>query len=129
MTIDDFKTLYFHNDSSEKKKEVLFKMADIYRGMIEHESHLINYRTTWFLTLNGFLFAAFGIILAYYKGSHEFLISISLAFTFVGYVLAFWVYKEGIDAAGKARIYIHTRWLLFLKTFFDYSLPPALSKN
>jgi hypothetical protein len=30
------------------------------RAMIEHENHLVNYRLTWLITLQGLLFAALG---------------------------------------------------------------------
>ena len=123
MTDDDFKKLYFSNDNdSEQKRKVLFEMASIYRNLYENECRFIDYRTTWFLALNGFLFTAFGIILAYYKGSHCFLISISLVFAALGCVFAFYIYRRGMNSAGKAIFHIHTRWLNFLETFFGYPL-------
>jgi len=126
MKKEEFRKMY-HGDDPEKR-EVLFKMADAYREMINIEHRLIDHRATWFLTLNGFLFAAFGIILAYYKGSHCFLIFVSLVFAVVGYVLAQCVYKKGIESAGEAISNIHIRWLNFLKTFFDYS-PENLNED
>jgi len=125
MTIGDFKKMYFPTGSSEEKKEVLFKMADVYRSMIEHECRVIDSRTTWFLTLNGFLFAAFGIILAYYKDYHSFLIFISLAFAFIACLLAILVYKRGMDSAGRSIYCIHKRWLGFLENYIGYRLSPT----
>jgi len=39
-----------------------FKMYHIYRNYIEHEDTLINFRLTWFLTTQAFLFSAYALI-------------------------------------------------------------------
>jgi hypothetical protein len=40
-----------------------FKLYEIFRGYLEHEDNLINSRLTWSLTVHGFLFASYGILL------------------------------------------------------------------
>jgi hypothetical protein len=39
------------------------KLYDIFRRYLEHEDNLINSRLTWSLTIHGFLFASYGILL------------------------------------------------------------------
>ncbi len=39
------------------------KLYDLFRGYLEHEDNLINSRLTWSLTVHGFLFASYGILL------------------------------------------------------------------
>ena len=123
MTEGNFKEIY-HTDSDdpELKRKALLEMATYYRDMLDHENRLVDYRTKWFLTLNGFLFAAFGIILAYYNGSHGFLISISLVFSVVGCILALKIFRDGLNGADKAGVLLLERWEKFLKTFFNYQI-------
>jgi len=123
MTIDDFKKMYYSNDDNpEKKRMVLFEMAAIYRSMIEYENRLINDRTKWFLSLNGFLFAALGIMLASGKVASGFLICVSFVFAALGCVLALRIFREGILVAFKASRSIQDRWKEFLNTFFNYPI-------
>ena len=122
MKLDDFKKMY-HSDDMEQNRKILFEMAAICRDMIGIEIRLIDQRITRFLTVNGFLFTSLGIILNAYKDFPRILIFVSLAFAVLGSVLAIWVYKRGLDNSAKTILHTHTRWLDFLKTFFDYSLP------
>jgi hypothetical protein len=46
-----------------KKPPIPLSLYDSVRAYIAHEDELVNYRTTWMLTINGFLFAALGLIL------------------------------------------------------------------
>ena len=39
------------------------KLYDLFRGYLQHEDDLINSRLTWSLTVHGFLFASYGILL------------------------------------------------------------------
>lgn len=39
------------------------KIYKIIRGMIEHEDNLINFRTSWFISLNSFLFGSISLVL------------------------------------------------------------------
>jgi hypothetical protein len=47
---------------AENPWELLLRLYEIHREYIEHEDDLINHRSTWHLLLQGFLFAAFGVI-------------------------------------------------------------------
>jgi len=122
MEIDDFKAMYHSTEESDKQKsKVLLDMAACYREMIECENRLINHRTTWFLTSNGFLFATLGIIMANFKDYPGFLMGASLVLTFLGVVLA-WIYRCQILDANNATVDILARWLFFVKDFFGYTI-------
>ena len=43
--------------------QTTLKLYDLFRGYLEHEDNLINSRLTWSLTVHGFLFASYGILL------------------------------------------------------------------
>ena len=59
-------------ESDEKEKIGMIDLYNIYREYIKHENTLINNRISWLTTIQGFLFAAFGLII---KNGHEPIIS------------------------------------------------------
>jgi len=125
---EKFKEIYFPNDNNEDKNKTLFAMAVVYREMIDIENRLMNNRTTWFLTFNGFLFAALSIILAYYKDHPGFLIFVSLVFVFCGCIHALWVFRQEVDNGHAALAYTRSRWKAFVNAFYGYKISD-LSKD
>ena len=122
----DFKNMYLSDDPEQKRKsKVLFKMAEVYRDLGQIESRIIDNKTTWFVGLNAFLFAALGVILANYRGEHLFLIVTSLVFAILGCVLAIWVYRAGMNNACEGIFHLQTRWIEFLNICYDCELLPT----
>ena len=50
-------------DRYEKMENRFYKSYEIVRARVVHEDNLVNHRITWLITLNGLLFASFGVSL------------------------------------------------------------------
>jgi hypothetical protein len=59
--------------SNNTQQPAGYEEAKIVRSMLEHENNLLNYRITWFVTLQGLLFSALG--LAWSKTDAQWLIA------------------------------------------------------
>jgi len=79
------------------------EFADRLRGMIQHETELVNHRMTWFLTAQAVLFAALGVV-----WEKDLLIQLTLAL--VGLVVGV-SFHVGIRAAIRAVQHLEQCWL------------------
>jgi hypothetical protein len=91
----------------------LIQVYGAFRDYAKHEDELINRRLSWNLTLQGFLFAAYGlrsqVAAAGSKESPRFK-ALSYVFPFVGAFVAYLVYKS-IRAAQLAIDGVRCKWI------------------
>jgi hypothetical protein len=85
------------------------QIYDLYRDYVKHEDELINRRLSWNLTLQGFLFAAYGVSFQI-VGSKPYLRLLPCVFPVVGGLVAFLVLMS-ILAAQEAIRGLETHWL------------------
>ncbi len=128
-TMPDLSVLY------PNKGDTLIQIGEKYRELIDTENRLINNRTTWFLTFNGFLFAAYGVIFSNNAaGMYD---SILLSFlAFFGIVIA-WIFWGEVLLGHIAIVLLVARWKQFLKEYIpcpmisfeidkDHYFPPII---
>jgi len=93
--------------------ENVVKIFNLYRDYVKHEDELINRRMSWNLTLQGFLFAAYGVTVQVLSKATEHMIIAVLVLLYVipalGAVVAFLGWR-GVKAAQTAIEGLCKRW-------------------
>ncbi|MEM9212637.1 MAG: hypothetical protein AAGA63_14235 [Pseudomonadota bacterium] len=95
----------------------------LYREKVTHEDTLINFRTSWFATLQAFLFTSFALASTRFEMLSGLLFAIMLAF--VGMTVCYTTFVS-VQAAHKAIGKTTDRWIRIRDTVDPNSVLPAI---
>ena len=108
---------------SFKVKNQSIEIYKLYREKITHEDALINFRTSWFATLQAFLFTSFALASSWFDELAGLLFAIMLAF--VGITVCYTTFVS-VQAAHKAIEKTTDRWVRIRNKVDSNEMLPAV---
>lgn len=96
-------------NNPESESSELKSRYDAIAFQVDREDELLNKRLTWSLTINGFLFAALGLISDIEKSKIEIINIFTYAVPYVGFVVSV-AALFGVIAANSQILYLRSEW-------------------